>query len=265
MEPDPLEPGVSRLQLGTSRLEKLEPRTLRFFLDKTWLHLGEAVPPGRAGRARRVWRAFVDTCRGQGVRAAWKEGFREVRRRWELAKQHPDAEELYGRTNFREFYFRKGGALPFPDGSFAFIYSEHFLEHLYFDEALALLEECRRVLGPNGVVRTCVPDADLRTYEKPEIVGWPGPHLGWDHPNKHKTRWSVYLLEEALKLAGFDTVPLRFCDKHGRYVRRHPCEVRDAYEPGVDEKVVFELGYVRRIDSLIVDGLKRGAAPGPSP
>jgi predicted SAM-dependent methyltransferase len=250
------------LQLGTSRLELLEPQVLQFFLDKTWLHLGDTAAPELGGALRRVGR-FLNRARAQGVLPVLRDGIRAVRRRRQWARQPCSTEEVYGRTHFRDFYFRKGEGLPFADASFAFIYSEHFFEHLFFDEALALLKECHRLLRPNGVLRTIVPDADLRTYERPEVAGFPGPHLPVNHPDKHKTRWSVYLLGEALQVAGFETVPLRFCDRDGRYVRRHPAEVRDAYGPGVDEKVVFELGYVRRLDSLIVDGIKRGSAPGP--
>jgi SAM-dependent methyltransferase len=51
---------------------------------------------------------------------------------------------------------RKG--LPFPGGSVAVVYSSHFLEHLYRDEAAAFLREVYRVLKPAGVCRVVVPD-----------------------------------------------------------------------------------------------------------
>jgi predicted SAM-dependent methyltransferase len=50
--------------------------------------------------------------------------------------------------------------LPLPDGRFAAVYSSHLLEHLYRDEALALLRESLRVLKPGGVCRAVVPDLD---------------------------------------------------------------------------------------------------------
>jgi predicted SAM-dependent methyltransferase len=48
--------------------------------------------------------------------------------------------------------------LPFGDESIHSIYSSHVLEHLYLQEAKALLEECVRVLVPGGVLRVVVPD-----------------------------------------------------------------------------------------------------------
>jgi len=52
--------------------------------------------------------------------------------------------------------------LPFPDSSVGEIYSSHMLEHLYFEEAKRLLEECFRILQAGGVLRMVVPD--LRAF-----------------------------------------------------------------------------------------------------
>jgi predicted SAM-dependent methyltransferase len=48
--------------------------------------------------------------------------------------------------------------LPFHDVSF--IFAEHFIEHLAYPEALALLRECRRVLRDDGVLRLSTPNLD---------------------------------------------------------------------------------------------------------
>lgn len=56
--------------------------------------------------------------------------------------------------------------LPFADGSFRGVFSEHCLEHFSLPRARALLREFRRVLAPGGTLRLVVPDAEsyLRTY-----------------------------------------------------------------------------------------------------
>jgi predicted SAM-dependent methyltransferase len=51
---------------------------------------------------------------------------------------------------------RKG--LPFAGA--AAIYAEHFLEHLAFEDGLAFLAECRRVLRPDGVLRLSTPNLE---------------------------------------------------------------------------------------------------------
>lgn len=40
------------------------------------------------------------------------------------------------------------------------VYAEHFLEHLAFEDALAFLVECRRVLAPDGTLRLSTPNLD---------------------------------------------------------------------------------------------------------
>jgi len=48
--------------------------------------------------------------------------------------------------------------LPYADDAVDKLYSSHFLEHLKRDKAVAVLEECRRVLKPGGIFRLVVPD-----------------------------------------------------------------------------------------------------------
>ena len=203
------------------------------------MHLGTETPKHRRGWLRRGLREVLGKARRSGTPSA------------------AEVEDLYGRTNFEPFYYRRGDSLPFDDSSISFIYSEHFFEHLFQDEALSLFRECRRILRPFGVIRTCVPDSDLRTYEPPEPEGYPDSNLPMTHSDKHKTRWSVYSLSEALREAGMEPVPLRYCDREGAYIRTDPQDIRDSYEHCTDGEMIFELGYVMRPDSLIVDGIKK--------
>jgi predicted SAM-dependent methyltransferase len=49
--------------------------------------------------------------------------------------------------------------LPFPDGSVSMLFTEHFLEHLNFqDDVPVFLAECHRVLSAGGAMRVIVPD-----------------------------------------------------------------------------------------------------------
>jgi predicted SAM-dependent methyltransferase len=54
---------------------------------------------------------------------------------------------------------RKG--LPFPDNHFDYIVSIHVLPELAYRELDPALQELRRVLKPNGVLRLSLPDLDL--------------------------------------------------------------------------------------------------------
>ncbi len=44
--------------------------------------------------------------------------------------------------------------LPFKNNSLDFIYSEHFIEHLTYEEGEFFFKECHRTLKPSGIVRT---------------------------------------------------------------------------------------------------------------
>lgn len=51
-------------------------------------------------------------------------------------------------------------SLPFNENSVDFIYSEHFLEHLTFEESSKVLKEIYRCLKKGGVTRIATPDLD---------------------------------------------------------------------------------------------------------
>lgn len=49
-------------------------------------------------------------------------------------------------------------SIPLKDQTADFVYSSHFLEHLFKQDAERLLRDCYRVLKSGGIVRICVPD-----------------------------------------------------------------------------------------------------------
>ena len=55
---------------------------------------------------------------------------------------------------------------PWPDASVEVVYSSHTLEHLSKAEGRQFLQECLRVLKPNGIIRIVVPDLrhDVNEY-----------------------------------------------------------------------------------------------------
>lgn len=92
------------------------------------------------------------------------------------------------------------------------IFAEHFIEHLRFDDALALLRECRRALAPDGVIRLSTPNLDwvVRVYR---FGGSAGDAIhdcmvmnrafrGWGHHYIYNLESLVMLLHQA----GFETV-----------------------------------------------------------
>jgi SAM-dependent methyltransferase len=121
--------------------------------------------------------------------------------------------------------------LPFPDGAAHYVYSAHLLEHLYYEDAQALLGEIYRVLRPDGILRLVVPDiaAWIAAYsrdDRPFFDGFTGlwPALGnYGTPlarllayagagalpgdlGAHKFGYDFETLAALLRRAGFDSV-----------------------------------------------------------
>jgi ubiquinone/menaquinone biosynthesis C-methylase UbiE len=81
--------------------------------------------------------------------------------------------------------------LPFDDNTFDVIYSKSFIEHLYYPEKY--LEEAYRVLKPNGMLLTLVPD-------------WESNYKIYFDDFTHRTPFTQMALTDAYKMYGFKEV-----------------------------------------------------------
>lgn len=99
--------------------------------------------------------------------------------------------------------------IPFADGSADFVYSSHFLEHLYRADAQRLLQESFRVLKPGGTIRVSVPDLEyaVSLYHAGKRREMLGNYFFVEdddsHYARHKYMYDFTLLSEALAEAGF--------------------------------------------------------------
>ncbi len=66
--------------------------------------------------------------------------------------------------------------MPWDAGQFEAVYASHVLEHLTWDHARRLLQECLRVLSPGGVCRIVVPDLEflIGQYQARSVEPNPG-------------------------------------------------------------------------------------------
>lgn len=157
-------------------------------------------------------------------------------------------------------------AFPFPDETFDFIFSEHMIEHITLKEGYLMLQECKRVLKPGGVLRISTPDLqflmDLYTHPKDalhqeyiEAYRRFFPQLSyiseamvvnnfvrnWGHQFIYDKKTLAYLMQDA----GFSGV--LFCKVgESRYnelnnIERHGEEIGDAFN---------------RLESFVVEGKK---------
>ena len=122
--------------------------------------------------------------------------------------------------------------LPFSDKSCAFVYSEHFLEHLAYPQpAITFLSECFRVLEPGGIMSAGVPDTEwpLMEYAGVQEKGYFDLARGKWHPTwcqtklehlnfhfrdcgEHRYAYDFETLEKVLTSIGFENVEPRDFD-----------------------------------------------------
>lgn len=63
----------------------------------------------------------------------------------------------------REIFLDATQVFPLPSGVFAFVYSEHMIEHIPYADARAMVQECFRILRPGGVIRLVTPNLAFLT------------------------------------------------------------------------------------------------------
>lgn len=137
-----------------------------------------------------------------------------------------------------------------------YIYAEHFIEHLTYDEALRFFKECRAALRDDGVLRLSTPNLDwvlathYRAADTGDCFAMNKAFRGWGH----QFLYNAPALTATLRAAGFDAV--RFVE-YGRSddpiltgIERH-----ETYpdEPGMPHVLVAEVRGRRPADGRELD------------
>jgi predicted SAM-dependent methyltransferase len=117
---------------------------------------------------------------------------------------------------------------PLPTGSFDYVFSEHQFEHIAYEQGVAMLGECRRILRPGGKIRLALPSLDrmvelfqpARTDFQDKYIrymtnlSWPtvqdpipcfamnSAFMDWGH----RFIYDRATLRKTLEMAGFDRV-----------------------------------------------------------
>jgi len=125
-------------------------------------------------------------------------------------------EETYCRVleNNRFVHHNLYYGIPLPDQSADFVYCSHFLEHLPPEVGRKLLEECRRVLKPSGVLRVIVPDLALawELYKRGDKALMLHDYFFCGEDNvfaRHRYAYDYEMLSELLEAVGFAHVSRR--------------------------------------------------------
>jgi SAM-dependent methyltransferase len=118
-------------------------------------------------------------------------------------------------------------SVPLKDGTADFVYSSHFLEHLFKQDAERLLKDCHRVLKPGGILRVCVPDLTyaVSLYKQGKKERMLGDYFFVEDKEsflaRHKYMYDFELLKILLEKTNFSKV-----------VR---CEYRQGKMPDIDK------------------------------
>jgi len=100
-------------------------------------------------------------------------------------------------------------SLPFADNTVDVVYSSHFVEHLFRDEAMQLMRESLRILKPGGLVRVCVPDLAhaVERYRQGHAREMLEQYFFVEDRSsflaRHKYMYDFALLRDTLAAAGF--------------------------------------------------------------
>ena len=125
----------------------------------------------------------------------------------------------------------------FPFHDVAFIFAEHFIEHLTYDDALRFLARCRSAMRPEGVLRLTTPNLDWVWMTHYHFGSWSdasAPVFDCFNLNKafrgwgHQFLYNAPAVEATLREAGFGTIErsaygasahpeLRGLEKHETY------------------------------------------------
>jgi predicted SAM-dependent methyltransferase len=101
--------------------------------------------------------------------------------------------------------------IPLQDEVADFIFSSHFLEHLDQPSGLRLVQECRRVLKPGGVLRIAVPDLEYawEMYKRGDKERMIHDFFFTDESGglgQHRYAYDYQMLNQLLRDVGFGDV-----------------------------------------------------------
>jgi predicted SAM-dependent methyltransferase len=111
-------------------------------------------------------------------------------------------------TEHRFVHHRLQYGVPFDDGTVDVVYSSHALEHIFLEEAQALLLDAYRALKKGGLIRLAVPDLEyaVRLYQsgaKEQALAYFFNPNRAGYLNHHHYMYDFEMLKNFLEKAGF--------------------------------------------------------------
>lgn len=161
-------------------------------------------------------------------------------------------------------YLDAARPLPFPDATFVYVYTEHMIGLLSFQQAAAMLRECFRALAPGGKIRIVTPDIAfvIATYEERQPSELQRQYMEWFSAEYKSPRsGGIFLINYFAKAYGkftYDETTLRDAMRSAGFsdiVRRDLNESDVATLRNIENYGRLPNGFLR-LESLILEGVK---------
>lgn len=145
--------------------------------------------------------------------ASWPNWVHKLLYRFSGSQQYYSLDQYCDILENHEFlYHDLALSLPLHDNTVDFIYSSHFFEHIFKDDAANLLKACAKALKPGGIIRISIPDLayavslyglgkKTQMLEDYFFVSGKGSYL-----SRHKYMYDFDLIKATLEKAGFSQI-----------------------------------------------------------
>ena len=162
-----------------------------------------------------------------------------------------------------------------PSKSFDFIYSEHMIEHVSFEDGRNMLEECNRILKPSGVIRIVTPSLGFLSRVMSSDRGM----LEDSYRNWSVTTWvpeapkvtNAFLLNNFMRAWGhafiYDRETLELALQLSGFEPIVSCELNQSDHPllcGLANVNKIPPGFLD-LESMVLEGTKAGNVAAPAP
>lgn len=156
---------------------------------------------------------------------------------------------------------------PFADGTFAYVFSEHMIEHVSYPAGRHMLSECLRVLEPGGVLRVSTPDLDfLLDLRRPDKSPLQREYIQWaaetSTPNVPDPTNEVFLINNFVRDWGhtfiYDERTLRQSLQLAGFGQLRKCELQESPVEclrNLENEARMPPGFLR-LESMVLEAIK---------
>jgi predicted SAM-dependent methyltransferase len=165
------------------------------------------------------------------------------------------------------YHFDASQKFPFADGTFAYVFSEHMIEHISYSAGLHMLRECLRVLKPSGVLRLSTPDLEfLLDLRRPDKSPLQRDYIRWatemHTPDVPDTANEIFLINNFVRDWGhtfiYDEKTLRQSLQLAGFSQLRKCELQESPAEclrNLENETRMPPGFLR-LESMVFEATK---------